>query len=404
MPNYYYKIKNQSGLSVVGSANADSAQELAEDLIDKKMTIIKISEKPIFSLSNWLKLALPQRIGSRDLVIFFRQLAVMLEANLPLVKALKILADQSNNSTLKKLTIDLAGEVEGGSSLSLAMSFHNNVFSNFYINIIKSGETSGRLSEVMNYLADQKERDYDLETKVRGAMIYPLFIFGVLVVVAVIVVVFIIPSISLVLRESGVALPLITRIMIGISDFFRSFFWLILIFLLALIIFLFYWKNSFEGARFFDRLKLKIPIFGLIFRNIYLVRFCLSASTLIKGGVPITSALSLSADVVDNVVYKNIINEAVKVVNEGGSLADGLRGNDYYVTPVALQMIFVGEESGNLEGVLDKVAIFYTREIDNTVKNLSTIIEPMMMVVLGLAVGLFVASVIMPMWQLSSAF
>jgi len=404
MPNYYYKIKNQSGLSVVGSANADSAQELAEDLIDKKMTIIKISEKPIFSLSNWLKLALPQRIGSRDLVIFFRQLAVMLEANLPLVKALKILADQSNNSTLKKLTIDLAGEVEGGSSLSLAMSFHNNVFSNFYINIIKSGETSGRLSEVMNYLADQKERDYDLETKVRGAMIYPLFIFGVLVIVAVIVVVFIIPSISLVLRESGVALPLITRIMIGISDFFRSFFWLISIFLLALIIFLFYWKNSSEGARFFDRLKLRIPVFGLIFRNIYLVRFCLSASTLIKGGVPITSALSLSADVVDNVVYKNIINEAVKVVNEGGSLADGLRGNDYYVTPVALQMIFVGEESGNLEGVLDKVAIFYTREIDNTVKNLSTIIEPMMMVVLGLAVGLFVASVIMPMWQLSSAF
>lgn len=404
MPNYYYKIKNRSGRSVVGSANADSAQELAENLLDKKMTIIKISEKPIFSLSNWLKFALPQRIGSRDLVIFFRQLAVMLEANLPLVKALKILADQASNLTLKKLTIDLAGEVEGGSSLSLAMSFHENVFSNFYINIIKSGETSGRLSEVMNYLADQKERDYDLETKVRGAMIYPLFIFGVLVVVAVIVVVFIIPSISLVLRDSGVALPLVTRLLIGTSDFFRSFFWLISIFLLALGTFLFYWKNSFEGARFFDRLKLKIPIFGLIFRNIYLVRFCLSASTLVKGGVPITKALALSADVVDNVVYKNIINEAVKVVNEGGSLADGLRGNDYYVTPVALQMIFVGEESGNLEGVLDKVAIFYTREIDNTVRNLSTIIEPMMMVVLGLAVGLFVAAVIMPMWQLSSSF
>jgi type IV pilus assembly protein PilC len=226
-------------------------------------------------------------------VIFFRQLAVMLDANMPLVRVLRILVKQTQNDYFRRVISGVADEVDGGSALSVAMEFYPEVFSKFFLNIVRSGETSGRLSEVMNYLADQKEKDYDLESRVAGAMIYPAFILVVLAVVGFIVMAFVIPNITAVLTESGVALPLITRVLIGLSDILRSYLWLILLAVAALVVYFKYWIKTPSGKRHYDRFKLHIPIFGSVFRHIYIVRICRSFSTLIKGGVPIAVALAV---------------------------------------------------------------------------------------------------------------
>ena len=253
----------------------------------------------------------------------------------------------------------------------------------------------------MSYLADQREKDYDLTAKIRGAMIYPAFIVAVLLVVAFIVVVFVIPNITAILIAAGAPLPLITIILIDTSNIFRDFWWLILILVAVAVIFWLYWIRTSKGRAMVDKLKLQVPIFGKIYQDVYVVRICLSFATLIKGGVPIAAALEVVKEVVDNVVYEQILVEAARNVDEGNPISEGLSGT--FIPLVVTQMISVGEESGRLEEILSKIADFYSREIDNTVRNLSNIIEPVIMIILGVAVSLFVAAVILPMWQLSSA-
>lgn len=403
MPIFYYKAKNKSGHTVSGTVDSGSVDAAAEALSVQNLAIISISQRPVNPYAFLANFFVFNKVSSKDLVIFFRQLAVMLEANLPIVKALRILSEQAKNENLKNIIAGLADEIDGGSPLSASMNFYPEVFSKFYVNIIKSGETSGRLSEVMDYLADQKEKDYDLEAKVKGAMIYPAFIVAVLVVVGFIVVAFVIPNITAVLVESGVALPLLTRILITVANFLRSFWWLVVLLAICFSGLWLYWIKTPSGRNFYDEMKLRLPIFGTVFQNIYVVRICLSFATLVKGGVPIALALDIVKDVVDNAVYAEILGEAVRSVDEGNQVSEAFT-NQKYVPIIVSQMISIGEESGKLDEVLERAADFYAREIDNTVRNLSNLIEPIIMVVLGLAVGLFVAAVILPMWQLSSSF
>lgn len=402
MAVFYYKATDESGQVMTGSIDSVSPEAAANALAAKKMTVLEISEKS--SVLGWLNnLPIFNQVKSKDLVIFFRQLSVMLEASLPLVKALRILSKQTENIKFQAIITGLADEVDGGNSLSAAMEFYPAVFTKFYVNIIKSGETSGRLAEVMLYLADQKEKDYDIEAKVKGAMIYPAFIVSVLVVVAFIVVAFVIPNITGILKESGAELPLITKVLVWLSEFVRAF-WLIMVALAIAIVGLWlYWIKTESGRWFYDNLKLRIPIFGTVFRNIYIVRICRSFATLIKGGVPVAAALAVVKDVVDNVVYEEILAKTIKSVDEGNQVSESLTESQY-IPSIVTQMIAVGEESGKLEEVLGQSAEFYSREIDNTVRNLSNLIEPIIMVFLGVAVGIFVLAVILPMWQLSSSF
>jgi type IV pilus assembly protein PilC len=254
----------------------------------------------------------------------------------------------------------------------------------------------------MNYLADQKEKDYDLESKVKGAMIYPAFILAVLGVVGFIAMAFIIPNITALLVESGAPMPLLTRILMGVAGFFNHFWWLIIIIVVGFAGGWLAWIKTEMGRNFFDQAKLRIPVFGKIFRQIYIVRICRSFATLIRGGVPIATALDIVKEVADNKVYEKILAEAVKAVDEGNPLSEALL--DPNIPVVVSQLVSVGEETGKLDEVLERAAEFYAREVDNMVKNLSTLIEPAIMVFLGLTVGLFVAAVILPMWQLSSSF
>jgi len=403
MSIYSYKAKNLKGELVEGMVDAFSEDLVAGLLLEKGLSVIELKKQGFEDFENIISGFL-NRVSSKEKVIFFRQLAVMVDANLPIVKILRILVRQTSNKYFKSIIASVTDEVDGGAKLSQAMSKFPNVFSDFYTNIIASGETSGRLGEVVTYLADQQEKDYDLQSKIKGAMIYPAFILTGLFVVAIIVMIFVVPQMTEMLMESGVELPLVTRIFLGISSFFTKFIFLIILIILSVITgFLFVINNTIMGRKYFDLFKIKVPVFGKIAVNIYIVRITRSLKTLLKGGVPASRALRVVKDVVGNVVYRDIIDLTIKDVDEGSSIADSLISSKDMPILVS-QMISVGEETGKLEDVLEKLTKFYTNEIDNSVANLSTLIEPIIMVFLAVLVGGFVAAVIMPMWQLSAAF
>jgi len=402
MPIFYYKAKDREGRVSEGIIEAASDEAVADLLLAKNLVVVEISQQK--QKQVYLKfLDIFRRVSTKELVIFFRQLSVLISANIPVVRALRTLVRQTKNANLKKITEALADEVEGGATMSSAMEAYPQTFGKFYVNIVRSGETSGRLSEVMNYLADQKEKDYDLESRVKGAMYYPAFILAVLAVVGFIVLVYVVPKITVMLAESGAKLPLPTRILMGTSGFFVSYWYLIIGAVIGLAVGYVFYARTPGGRRTLDLIKIKIPIFGNIFKNIYIVRICRSFATLLKGGVTVSQSLEVVKDVVDNKVYEEILQNTINSVNEGNPVSESLSQSPHFPLMVP-QMISVGEETGRLDEVLERIAEFYSREIDASVRNLSSLIEPIIMVVLGIGVAFFVAAILLPIWQLSSSY
>jgi type IV pilus assembly protein PilC len=275
------------------------------------------------------------------------------------------------------------------------------VFDNFFINIIRSGETSGRLEEVLLYLADQLEKDYELKAKIKGAMIYPAFIVSGMIGLGIFMMIFIVPKLTEMLVQSGAELPLATKILKGSSDFLLVYGWILLVIIIAGVFIGRAWLKTDTGEKVFDRFKLKLPIFGNLFKYILIINFCQGLRTLILGGIDLVESLKISSAIMDNRVYKDLILQAVHDVEEGGNISTTFeKTND--VPKIVPQMIKTGEETGKLEMVLEKVGQFYRREVDNLVANMMSLMEPIIMVLLGGAVGLMVAAIIMPMYQVST--
>ena len=402
MAIFSYEAKTRNGQTVEGMIDADSKESVASLLADKKLIVLAIEKKGTIKSLNQGFLFF-NRVKIKDLVFFFRELAVMIESDLPIVTILRILVKQTNNKYFKTVIADVADEIEGGAKLSEAMKNFPNVFGNFYINMVASGETSGRLSEVVNYLADQQEKDYDLRSRVKGAMYYPAFIIAALFAVGTMMMIFVIPQLTGVLHESGVELPLTTKLLIGVSGFLVAWWWLVLgliiIFILAINVLI----KTDQGEYWLDWSKLKVPIFGGIYREIIMVRITRSLNTLMAGGVPITEALQIIRELVDNRVYEKILDKSISDVEEGSTLSDSLMTDVNYIPLSVSQMISVGEETGKLEKVSTKLADFYQREVEASIRNLAVLIEPIIMIILAVAVAIFVLAVITPMWQLSSS-
>jgi len=402
MPIFEFQAKKPDGSTFTGTVDAPNEQSVVEQLLSRKYypLSVEIQAKKIGSDFN---VAFLNRVKIKDLVIFSRQLAVMSEATVPLVQSLRILVDQTENPKLKEVIADLADEVDGGSKFSQALSAHSKIFSNFFISMIRSGETSGRLDEVLNYLADQQEKDYDLISKVKGAMIYPIFIIVTLIAVGFLMMIFVVPKLTSILTDTGTELPLPTKILIALSGFTQQFWWAIILGSVILVVVLKIFLKRPQVKRQWDLLLLKLPIFGKLFQRIYLVRVTRSIVTLVQGGVPLPQALEITADVVGNKVYKDLILETKKEVDDGNPLASVfLRSKE--VPVMVSQMMSLGEETGRLDQVLEKVTSFYSREIDNMVENLVSLIEPLIMVVMGIAVGGMVSAIILPMYNLASGF
>lgn len=402
MPIYKYKArKNTNGRRKSGLLVGLNETEVSNRLRRLNMTIdslVDVSNSLEAKISFFLN---PVKV--KDLVIFSRQFAVMISANMPVVESLIILIDQTNNVSLKNLIADLAYEVDSGSLLSDAFAKRPKVFSEFFVNIIKSGETSGKLDEVLTYLADEMEKSYDMSSKIKGAMIYPTFILAGLSGVGVVLMIYVIPNLTEVMLETGMELPLSTRIIIAISNFMKNYILFIILFLIGLVFAVRHYINTKIGRYQLDYFKLKMPVFGKLFKYIYLMRFTRSLSTLLKGGVNISRSLEITSNVVGNVIYRDLILETLAAINDGSPISSVMEASSD-VPKMVPQMISIGERTGKLDTVLDKITEFYGRESDAMLANLSALMEPLIMVVMGIGVGVVVAAVLMPMYNMASQF
>jgi type IV pilus assembly protein PilC len=401
MALFDYSAINDEGVEESGAVEAEDPNIGISTLKDRGLSVISITERRSTKGFS-LELSFLNRVKTKDLVIFSRQLSVMVSATLPVVQALRILTKQIDNTRLKIVISEIADFVDGGASLSEAFGKYPDIFSNFYISMVKSGEASGKLDEVLNYLADQQEKDYDLMSKTRGAMIYPAFILCGLFGVGVVMMVFVLPKLTEILQESETELPITTRMLIGTSDAMSTYWWIFALGAIFIIGGFIRYRKTETGKRQTDYLLLKLPIFGpLIFQKIYLVRFTRSLSTLITGGVSITEALEITSQVVGNEVYKKVISDTVLEVKDGNSIA-----TVFLTSPVVphmlAQMLSVGERTGRIDAVLVKLSDFYSREVDNAVANLVTLIEPLILMLMGVAVGIMVAAILLPMYNLAS--
>lgn len=401
MAIYHYKARNKKGKIKTGLDIGMGEADIVTRYRRKELEIFSLTPADD-DFETKIKLFI-ERSNTKDLVIFSRQFSVMISANVPVVESLLILIEQTENFSLKKMIADIAFEVDAGSLLSDAFEKRPDIFSNFFVNIIRSGETSGKLDEVLNYLADEMEKAYDMSSKVRGAMIYPIFILVGLAGVAVVLLIYVIPNLTSMLTESGAELPFATRVVIGLSDFLRNYLILIIIALGGLGFLFHYYLKTYNGRRNFDYLKLHLPIFGQLFKYIYLMRFTRSLSTLLKGGVTITKSLEVVAEVVSNVIYQEIILATLKSINDGNPLST-VMDNEPVIPKMVPQMLAVGERTGKIDVVLDKITEFYGRESDKMLANLSTLMEPIIMTIMGVGVGIMVAAVLMPMYNMASQF
>lgn len=401
MAIFRYKARNKKGKIKTGIDIGLNESDLITRFRRKELEIFSLAPAED-DLETKIKLFV-ERSGTRDLVIFARQFSVMISANVPVVESLLILIEQTANFSLKKMIADIAFEVDAGSLLSDAFQKRPGIFSNFFVNIIRSGETSGKLDEVLDYLADEMEKGYDMSSKVKGAMIYPIFILVGLVAVGVVLLVYVIPNLTSVLSESGAELPTATRIVIGASDFLQHYLLLIIIAVIGLTFLGHYYFKTYNGRRNLDFFKLHMPIFGTLFKYIYLMRFTRSLSTLLKGGVTITKSLEVVAEVVSNIIYEEIILATLESINDGNPLST-VMDNESTIPKMVPQMLAVGERTGKIDVVLDKITEFYGRETDKMLANLSTLMEPIIMTVMGIGVGIMVAAVIMPMYNMASQF
>lgn len=402
MPVFSYKAKNPRGQRIEGQIEAENERIAKENLSDRGMRSVKVSsaeEKKGFTIP----LKFLSRVSTRDKVIFSRQLSIMITANVPIVKALKSLVMQTENPVLKDTVRELAAEIEGGSNLSGAMGLFPNVFSEFFVSMVRSGESTGNLDEVLNYLADEQEKDYEMMSKIRGSMIYPAFIIFGLIAVGILMMVFILPRLMEILLESGAPLPWTTRVLIITSGFMESYWWLLLILVIAASVTTRILIQIPAGRIVWDNMKVRLPLFGNIFRKIYIVRFTRSMGTLLAGGLDIVTGLTIVSDVVGNAVFKRLINQTIREVEDGNSITTIFQDSPL-IPPMMAQMIAIGEESGQMVHVLNKITDFYSREVRSAVANLVTIIEPLVMILMGVAVGIMVSAVLMPMYNLASQY
>ncbi len=399
MPIFNYKVNDSRGAALEGAVEAESEAQAIEVLREHGYQVISVTEREEigFAERNFTFL---QRVTPKDVVVFSRQLSVMISASVSIVRALRTASRQTSNSKLRAMVLDVANEVEGGVRLSDALNKYPNVFGTFYVNLIRSGETSGKLDEVLQYLADQEEKDYDLRQRVMGAMTYPIFVLSMLVLVGTVMMIFVIPKLTDVLKESGVELPVTTRMLIATSDFFVHFWYLVIGGILGIV---FGTRAAYRtpvGKRLMDGLLLNIPVFGQLFRKIYVTRITHSLATLIEGGVDMVTSLKVVTGIVGNEIYREGLVKTVQEVAAGNSITTVWKTRKE-IPDMVTQMVSVGEETGRLQQVLVRLTDFYTREINALVANLSTAVEPIIMVLMGIAVGGLVAAVILPMYTLA---
>ena len=395
---FNYQARTKQGEVKSGQIEA-SSKEAAANLLQKHgfyVTFLEEVAAPIYAK----KIKLFERISSKDIVLFSRQLAIMFKSKISLVKSLNVLASQAKSQDFKERIIEISQEVEAGTPFSKSLARHPKIFSPFYVAMIKSGEVAGKLSEVLDYLAGHLEREYHLTAKAKGALVYPALIVLVVLLVLFLMVFFVIPQLTEVLTAGEQELPLITKMVIALATSLKNWGVLFLIVAIAFIFFSFRYYLTESGGKLFDRKFLTIPLVGELLKMIYTTRFAENLSTLISGGLPIAQALETVADIIGNSAYKKVVFETRDRVRKGERISAVLSKYPDLFSPVFVQMILVGEETGTLDTTLINIVDFYQKEIDRSIDSTLSILEPLLIIFLGVTVAGLMLSILMPLYQL----
>ena len=396
---FLYQARTKEGRIQSGTIEA-SSKKATLDILEKYG--LQVTSLTAEAGSIWQKkIVLSKKISLRDITVFTRQLSVMLKSAVAPVEALRAQMIQTENPNFKEKILKIAETVESGNPLSRAFSFFPEVFDSFYISCLRSGETSGKVADSLNYLADHLEREFHLQQKIRGAMIYPIFVIVVLIGVIFLAAFFIVPNLSEVLKNFGTKLPLSTRAIISFSDFIKEGGWILIFVILgAIFITPFLFKRSKEGKKSWDKFSLKLPILGEFYKKVSLTRFSENLSVLISAGLPITSALEITKSIIGNDVYEKIVAETGERVARGETISSVFLRYPEVIPAFVTQMISTGEKTGRLEDTLMDVVNFYKAEIDRTINNLTSILEPILLLVLGIGVGIMVISLFLPLFSI----
>lgn len=383
-----------------------TGKEKASGLADV-MTEIAIKDKPANSTTKKEKSGgfssfLKKRVPLKDKIIFTEQLEIMIRSGLSILDGLRSLQQETENKRLAKEISQVIDDVSGGMPLSDALSKFPQTFNEIYVNLVRSGERSGKVEMVLKRLADQLGKDYELNRKVRGALTYPIFVMVALIGVMSLVLIFIIPQLKVIFDDAGIQLPIMTQMVIGASNILKNYGIFVLLAAIGLIIILGRWHRTSAGRQFFDRMITKIPVIGTLLKKSYFSRFTRTFASLTSSGLPLLEVFKVSSSVVGNVIYqKEIMTMSEKVKN--GALVSAVLKSSKLFPGIIGQLAAVGEKSGNLDSVFDSLANFFDRDIDNITSNLSTLLEPFLILIMGAGIGVLIISVLQPIYGLVNA-
>ena len=403
---FTYKVINKEGRQIEGDLEAVNKDQVTLTLQKKEFVIVDIKEKISKSNNDWKSIMnieiFKVKIKDKDIVIFSRQIATMFEAGVQALKSFRLLAAESDNPRLREVLTSISDDVQAGDSLYKAFRRHEEVFTKFYVNLIKAGEESGKLSETFLYLADYLERSYELRQKTKKALTYPIFVIATFVIIMTIMVVFVIPKMAEMLAQQGQALPLFTKIILGISNAITGYWYIIVPGLVLFVIWAKKWASTPGGTAYIDAFKLKIPVISGTYQKIFLSRLADNLNTMLSSGVSIVDALDITAEVVDNYVYEQLILRVSQKVQNGSALSQALIDEGDAIPNIMIQMVKIGEETGELGYMLKNLSRFYKQEVERAIDSMVAMIEPIMILGLGAGVGILLSSVMMPMYNVAT--
>jgi len=399
---FLYKTINKNGEREEGSIEALSVDVAIASLQRKGLAISSIKPKDESDGDILRKIPFFNKVSNKDIVILSRQMSTLFEAQVSALRVFKLIGTETENPILRENLLQVVDDLQGGASISAALSKHPSIFSDFYVNMVKAGEESGHIDQTFSYLADYLDRNYEVSSKAKNALIYPAFVIFTFMAVMVLMFTVIVPKIGAIIKDSAQEVPIYTKIVFWVSDLFVNNWVLMLIALIVGIAGIVWYGRTKEGKRWISNTRLYVPYVGDLYRKLYLSRFSDNMSTMVLSGIPMLKALEVTSSIIENQIYKEILDESAIKVKAGQALSSAL-SDKREIPNILVQMVRVGEETGELGNILKTMSKFYQREVMNAVDTLVGMIEPVMIVSLGVGVGILLASVLMPIYNIASS-
>lgn len=397
---FVFEAKDQNGKVKKGKVEAANKETAVEVLHQNNLVPFSIEQEK--EMNKFLKDLQNSwdRVSQKELMIFFRQFSTLIGAKVSIINSLQAVREQMENKALRRVIQEISNDIEDGMTLAESLEKHPEIFSALTVSTVKAGEVSGNLQKSISYIADNIEKNYQLTAKIKGALFYPVFVIIAASIIGFLTMIFVIPKLTQVIIDMGAEIPWYTQVIITTSSFFENYWWAILVVILGVVGGSMYYTRTESGKRDWDFVVLKIPIIGKLARYVYITRFSSNFSMLLAGGIPIVQALVVVSEVVNNTIYKGIILRGADEVKAGGNISS-IFSRSTYIPVIVTRMIKIGEETGEMNGSLDSIASFYEKETDNIVRNLTSLIEPVLIVFLGIGVAVLVFAILLPIYNIT---